>query len=229
MAERPIIFSGRMVRAILEGRKTQTRRVARFASDETPVEWPCAAPVACEHCGSTSGRRCQAPSAGQVHLHRANGFNWHNADCPYGAPGNTLWVRESFFVNHIEHVRGALPKTRPVDAPAGRPAELLYRADGDFADHFEQVDNPDAAVWRPSIHMPRWASRITLRVTAVRVERLGKLSDSDARAEGLTRGDVNNHGGPVPAFAVLWDTINGERAPWASNPWVWVVSFEVLR
>jgi len=141
--------------------------------------------------------------------------------CPYGAPGDQLWVRETWQINHIDYDRGPAPKSRPLDA------ELLYRADGEFRDQFE-IDEGGSG-WRPSIFMPRWASRISLEITGVRVERVQDISDADAKAEGVPEGAFDTGLTYVPSyvesFMNLWDAINAARAPWDSNPWVWVVEF----
>lgn len=231
MTERPILFSGPMVRAILAGEKTQTRRVAHLA-DYEPVSWPCAPSPACPTCGATSGRVCQPPGPGETHMHATNGFNWSNEACPYGAPGDTLWVREA-------HAWA----DRMIGSEREDPCAVAYRADrtarlfeGDPGES-EPLDVTgwpwDRFRWRPSIHMPRWASRLTLRVTDVRVERLQAITNADARAEGIrdTRGarEFAETGSATEreAFVALWDSINGKRpdCAWKDNPWAWVVSF----
>lgn len=192
MRERPILFSAPMVRAILEGRKTQTRRVVK---PQPAGAW--AAP----------GRRA----------------------CPYGQAGDRLWVRETWGT----HDQGF--------DTAEESTVVVYRAD---------VDRPEPKRWRPSIHMPRVASRITLEVTGVRVERLHQLSEADALAEGIHRIDIGSgyeprysaaprswadavEGDPdvqltaSAAFRELWESINGLRS-WLANPWVWVVEFKRL-
>lgn len=197
--ERPILFSGPMVRAILDGRKTQTRRVVKpqpLVGSEGDFWWPDAPP-----------RRRHY--AGDEHLRRGLAQDL----CPYGAPGDLLWVRETW----------------ARDVP-GCPGGLSYRAD-----HIDPAgDGPAHPMrWRPSIHMPRVASRITLRVEAIRVERLNDITEADARAEGIDPEVYEVPPGAsfasyVAAFSTLWDAINGKRAPWASNPWVFVVSFRRL-
>lgn len=198
--ERPIIFSGPMVQAVLAGRKTQTRRVVKGAPlwDTAPVEF-------------------------------SNSPGWwtdredHDSRrCPYGKPGDRLWVRETF----------AAPWGKDYELPGGVPA-VFYRADG-------EPFNDDGR-WTPSIHMPRWASRITLELTGVRVERLQDISEKDAKAEGIEEPspahgawcDPNlgreGHWSYRLTFSLLWDSINGKRAPWASNCWVWVLQFRVVK
>jgi len=164
MKERPILFSGPMVRAILEGRKTQTRRIVK----PQPLR----------------DRGVMAFNDGEHPQMR----------CPYGKPGDRLWVRETW-------------------CPDVEPYTFRYKADGD-----EPLER-----WRPSIHIPRWASRITLEVVSVRVERLQNISEDDALAEGITL--VERGTSPVDQFNKLWESINGPGS-WEANPWVWVVEFK---
>ncbi len=176
MKERPILFSGEMVRAILEGRKTQTRRLAKVNADGYP-------------CDSL---------------------------CPY-CPGDRLWVRETWSCGKV------FDRTPPGQIPTvERDIPVWYAAE----DGEESINR---GRWRHSIHMPRWASRITLEVTGVRVERLQDISEADACAEGIMRASgvcgQTVRPGPRDHFADLWDRINNDRASWASNPWVWVVEF----
>jgi hypothetical protein len=212
---RPILFSAPMVLAILEGRKMQTRRVVK------PVRrYP-------------GNRVCRPDLAADQHV-----VWWHGEyvsvgclqECPYGKPGDRLWVREAWglfngfgFCDTTCAGLGGLPEDW----------QLAYRAD-----HIDPLhgDGPHQPVWRPSIHMPRWASRITLEIAAVRVERLQDISEDDARAEGITDGGCLNCGNPEPcecaspepsardAFCYLWHQIHGCNS-WHTNPWVWVVEF----
>jgi hypothetical protein len=181
--ERPILFSGPMVRAILAGTKTQTRRVVKPA--------PCL----------TRGM--------QTHEFAVGG---HDYRCPYGAPGEKLWVRETWQRN------------------IGNGPPIIYRADHGAAESVYKADLATGAWkiavsgWRPPIYMPRAASRILLEITDVRVERLQEISDDDARAEGYDR----SHAFPREWFALLWESIDGAGS-WAANPWVWVVSFKRLQ
>jgi hypothetical protein len=197
--ERPILFSGAMVRAILAGQKTVTRRVAKDFS------------------GSA--------------LAHANAA----IRCPYGAPGDRLWVRETFVwygkyrCTHPEGWREADdPKYWKWDG--WEPGKIIsvdrcvrYVADG--ATPTEPTHEGDY-YWRktPSIHMPRTFSRITLDVVDVRVERLHAIDDEDAEREGVMT--VESSLPPRARFAKLWDSINVERAPWSSDPWVWRVEFK---
>lgn len=210
MRERPILFSGPMVRAILDGRKTQTRRVVKGVA----LDW-------------------LEPSGFSLEFvaHPENGL------CPYGQPGDRLWVRETWF-ELVDPLT-----SRPFDPP-----QYAYRAthpdpyectvdDGDGGIAFNK-DGSQTSPWRPSIHMPRWASRITLEITDVRVERVQDISEDDARAEGIVDGGCLSCGesepcgcnNPTPdardAFCWLWRTIYPEQNSWESNPWVWVITFE---
>lgn len=186
MADRPILFNDAMVRAILAGTKTQTRRVVKG----DPLRWL-----------DESGFSPDFMS------HPENDL------CPYGQPGDRLWVRETF--------------QRFSD-----DGEILYKADPAGFDEMNELkrDGCLEARWRPAIHMPRWASRITLEVTAVRIERLQQISEEDAKAEGAI-GALNNSIGDNwcarEAFAALWQSINGPGS-WDANPWVWVIEFKRL-
>lgn len=217
MKERPILFSAPMVRAILAGTKTQTRRVAKLPIDDALDD----------------GERIDlAWLNGDGHA----GPGWYVAEaeypeegshfvrCPYGVPGDRLWVRETW-------ARG--------DAYCDPEAEsVLYSADGQLVvlgvggtpdrrlgAWIVHEDNRCSVRWRPSIHMPRWASRITLEVTGVRVERLQDISEEDARAEGFGF-EPPSTVDPREGFRLAWSGLNGKRAPWASNPWVWAVEFK---
>ncbi len=200
MTTRPILFSGPMVRAILAGAKSQTRRVVNMANigmighggtGDDPESW---------------GYQIDDGSGLWAVLargHSATESGLISIPCPYGAPGERLWVRETFRIEN---------GTRPEHGPNG----VHYRADGEDS----------GATWRPSIFMPRWISRLTLDVTEIRVERLGALTYDDAQAEGVDFFPPAPGCSPVQRFALGWDKINGKRGfPWASNPWVWVVAF----
>ena len=218
MKERPIIFKGEMVRAILDGRKTQTRRVIK----PQPV---------CDLDGAYFDAYNDGPQ-----------WNWWLPDgrmckghdivrCPFGAPGDLLWVREcwTIFEPPLEYEGGCNieESLKGINNDYLKRCEVAYRADG-------EQDGP--VRWRPSIHMPRWASRITLEVKDVRVERVQDISAKDAKKEG----DKERSGHPEfyafgPEchrrwFSHLWNSINAKRGySWESNPWVWVVEFEVTK
>jgi len=230
MKEHPILFSGPLVRAILEGRKTQTRRIVK----PQPVASPGYEHATAFHADTEYSRALGATFAGRD----TNPLRWWFADasgpraayaCPYGSPGDRMWVRETWCLAH--------PDYHDTDKEAGtRPVK-----DGRFCFYAatDDVDTGDGSPWKPSIHMPRWASRITLEVTAVSAERLQAISEADAQAEGVDRyagacdhprfgcDEIDCLGQTHRAsFAALWDAINGDRAAWASNPWVWVIEFK---
>ncbi|PBP46352.1 hypothetical protein [Pseudomonas syringae] len=205
--ERPILFSAPMVRAILSGQKTVTRRVTKVQ------------PRSDADIGSYG--------KGQPFIRNPD-VTKPNPECPYGRPGDRLWVRETWYCDHFEVMRG--PYLKPDDLDIGEALNdgtLVYAADG--LAPYEQ----EQPTWKPSIHMPRWASRILLEITAVRVERLQEISRSDIRAEGLecppelASDDVSpNYRDWYPAaWRELWESINGPDS-WNSNPWVWVVEFK---
>jgi len=182
MTERPILFSGPMVRAILEDRKTQTRRVVR------PALWP-----AVEESARINGK----PAIYMLD---------YDLPCPYGEIGDTLWVREGF-----AYAAASLPAERMV----------YYREDKSTNGWTPaRAHLLELVVWRPSIHMPRWASRITLRITDLQIQRVQELTEADARAEGMTIGLAKWE------FHEVWDSINcGRGHGWDANPWVWVIAF----
>ncbi len=186
-----MIFNAEMVRALLDGRKTQTRRIIKDCTvGRDPISkfikigkkfigcYPEDVPELIREC------------------------------CPYGVPGDRIWVRETW-----------------AEAGASAPDLKLYRAN--YPEHvpsiYENVPPAEEIRWTPSIHMPRTASRILLEITDVRVERLRSMSQDDARAEGVIAAS-----GPMEAglaFRELWDSIYGEES-WKANPWVWVIEFK---
>ena len=209
--ERPVIFNGNMVRAILDGRKTQTRRIVK----PTPDDW-----IDRLHGNDLRGRAPYDMEHYETGATIGYGFQSEDTDyfCRYGRPGERLWVRESVNAwrgdNHAMAVRySADDEVRP-----------FYDRD----DEWEKLAGYAGGEGRtvPSIHMPRWASRITLEIENVRLQRLTEVSDADATAEGY---DVNNDDGldPLEWFAKLWESINGAGS-WHENPWVWVVDFRAV-
>lgn len=228
MRERPILFSAPMVRAILEGRKTQTRRIVKMTERATAALVG-APPPAME---GDRARWVTPP------LDSGADYDAWNAWCPYGEPGARLWVRETWAAP--SDYDDLSPKQIDAMHSIERVAVPLWYAATDTT----EAETYTAGRWRPSIHCPRWASRITLRVTSVRVERLQAITEEDARAEGVTpfsydpEGDCWTAAPPErahrTAFEYIWGELNGydeadERRPgssWSSNPWVWVVGFE---
>lgn len=208
MRERPILFSGDMVRAILEGRKTVTRRKVNPQPDFAQAG------------DTTSGAGfCGRFTPDDERLGRLG----EAMPCPFGQPGDRLWVRETF--NRTN--------------PGGAHGVYYYRADGCFPSAIGGRRFYGDEAWKPSIHMPRAASRIMLEVTAVRVERLQDITEEQAKAEGVRAIDgmkwhtLEEAAAGIPmrdhtaldAFSALWECINGEGSC-AANPWVWVVEFK---
>ena len=193
MTDRPILFSAPMVRAILAGSKTQTRRVVK------PWE----------------PRLMNLRRAVPEDVSYLPDFTCYRSTCPYGQPGDLLWVRETWSTHAcFDH----LP-------PNKCPPSIHYWADGKV----------QTGKGRPSIHMPRWASRITLEVTGARVERLQAISDADAMAEGIVQlsdggfglpdGSHYHHTDPRQSYFSLWEAINGPGSVEA-DPWLWVIEFK---
>lgn len=191
MKERPIIFNGEMVRAILDGRKSQTRRVVKCL-DVPPVCWK----------------------------------------CPYGVPGDRLWVRETFCIESSYEV-GPYPPPfsdgRPLNKHNGWTCgewweQAHYKAT-DPTPELEIGTGDPGVKWTPSIHMPRWASRITLEIVNVRVERVQEIDEAGAILEGV---DAEKYEKSYRyAFSQLWDSINVKRGfGWDKNVWVWVIEFK---
>jgi hypothetical protein len=202
VTDHPIIFSGPMVRAILDGRKTQTRRLVtvpwRGGRRVLPYE---------PYYAEKDGRLLWCDEYGDYHA--------MEPACPYGGPGDRLWVRETAYISPPHWTCAEASTHRDSE---GAPRVVSYCAGLGPHGH---VAAAEYGIRRtPSIHMPRWASRVTLEITGVRCERLQDICREDAMAEGWP-----GEGDPVAWFSGLWDTINGERAPWKSDPWVWVVSF----
>lgn len=208
MKERPILFSGAMVRAILDGRKTQTRRVVK----PQPFEMH-----KFEHAIRACWSEREAPCFEPVL-------------CPYGQVGDRLWVRETYMCEELKNGSDG----------------IRFRADNAFI-LIENTQAADAWLlrpetkwdrWLPSIFMPRWASRITLEITGIKVERVQEISAQDADAEGTTSHyhctepthlvDGTHRCDPIGDYRRIWDSINRKKYPWASNPWVWVIEFKQL-
>lgn len=184
--ERPILFSAPMVRAILDGRKTQTRRI-----------WKHYQPMA--NLDPDTFKRA----------------------CPYGVPRDHLWVRETFSKEADGRLVYRSDKSA-IYSTSGKIRGSLFYLPSDY----------EPIRWRPSIFMPRWASRITLEIVSVRVERLRDISERDAKAEGVCE-TCNCLDAVIITstdhYRRLWDSINGKTHPWSSNPWVWVIEFRRIK
>lgn len=253
MKERPIIFNAEMVRAILDGRKTQTRRVVLHQPQRSDILPNLVFP--------RNKQESNYPPGGWIY---PNGMEQILSLCPFGSIGDRLWVRETWgVVSHAFDDDGFMTSWTP-DRPATAIHEMsfgkgyysghaIYAADGSltWGDDDGHVDG--RSCWKPSIHMPRAASRILLEVTAVRVEQLQDISENDAKSEGLAEitkdgslfkfgipdGDgypgTDDNGwawhewerNPVDAYCKLWQSIYGEES-WQANPWVWVIEFRKI-
>lgn len=248
--ERPILFSAEMVRAILAGRKTQTRRLLKWKPREEGLNLAFSAL-------SPGFYSCDNPESGYVLRSRGAGTCWNDrtwpAHCPYGLPGDRLWVKEEHYrYGHWEEANGHRRRTR-----TGRQRwrfvadtdEVLYAAPAEFRKGRHHKD-PHTPAWHKRLarFMPRVLVRHALEITEVRVQRLHEISDDDARAEGVEpytppHGHISpDQRVPGPGFercrlgdqphrlpfADLWNRINGELgAPWDTNPWVWAISFRL--
>lgn len=238
MAERPILFSGLLVQAILSGTKTQTRRVITkstaqaMGADRKPVRVFSALDLSDAH--RTPPPRLPAPQSPRLVATHGVSRSKYMVSSRIHA-GDTLWVRETWAVGEdLDHVP-------PSHLRESERFPLWYRTADPAPEH-----DVGRGKWRPSIHMPRWASRISLEVTEVRVERVQDITEEDARAEGVERirewdeDDMavdpygpDNHGYAPPlssyrrSFELLWDAINGKRpgCAWDANPWVFAISF----
>lgn len=219
MKELGMIFNAEMVRAILDGRKTQTRRPVRFPVLDKNLE--------CELAGNEL--------AGEL-----SAGNYLNS--AFGKPGDRIWVREAYrFPASLDDVSPTGVGEMAVATGYRKPwAPTFYEFTGTFSDGWTGFETPPkvsgAGKLRPSIHMPRWASRIKLEITDVRVERLNSIHDVDAMREGIQNlttcshadfgiPDVVNAQHPVRAFQLLWESIYGAES-WKANPWVWVIEFK---
>jgi hypothetical protein len=224
--ERPMLFSAPMVRAILDGSKTQTRRIMKPQ------------PEPCEHRGGHSWPSNNHQSMLHIEDEMQKWTGLAGDACPYGDIGERIWVRETFC--KVDYSGYGDPAEVWVDYRATPKYKASHPAGWDNDPH-----NEDALKWKPSIHMPRWASRINLEITAVRVERLNDISEADACAEGIecepcdqtvcfknymaeywipAWGDTIDTAA-ILSFESLWESINGAGS-WQENPWVWVIEFK---
>lgn len=215
MKERPILFSGPMVRAILDGRKTQTRRVVK----PQPLHEEFAV---CKYHKTLVDKKGNTYPSDEDRFGICDVDGEWSVECPYGQVSDRLWVREAWAVSNIyDDTRPAnICKELLKENPGKAPTKVKYPASDSLSSGIRI---------RPSIHMPRWASRITLEITGVRVERLNDISKADAIAEGIEDVDPRTADkfaipGVLYRFQHLWESINGPGS-WADNPWVWAIEF----
>jgi len=233
--ERAILMHAESVRSILAGVKTQTRRVVTDSTSRGNYRASClllndprtfvdGGPSPAGNPGPYLKAYVNAPEVERRH-------SWKSGDCdpsclerlyPWVFVGDRLWVREKWY--HPRSVMTAWGRNGPIEDGYNRDKPTLYRADG---------EQPREVVWRPSIHMPRWASRLTLEVTGVRVERVQEITDDDAKVEGApaAAGYTYRDGSEVyrDSFRGRWNALNEHRGfGWDANPWVWVIEFRRL-
>jgi hypothetical protein len=228
--EHPILFTGDMVCAILNGSKTQTRRVIKGNAKQ---DWLTSGILNQVKRFAPSVNGWWTMAAGEstriIHCgHEMDGGHIGSVHCPYGVTGDHLWVRETWAA--IWPAEDEVPLEE---------CNIEYRADTDapYPGRWpteEARGNPDAPKWRPSILMPRWASRITLEVTEVRVQRLQEITPEDIEAEGVPRDRIPEEmyltEYRVHDFIHLWNSSYAKRGyGWDANPWVWVISFRRIR
>lgn len=229
--ERPILFQGAMVRALLAGTKTQTRRLINGdLTDEARLHIGMYHPTVIDRHGE------EQPGLEVFGAWTSDG-EWA-MKCPYGQPGDRLWVRESWMPD--PPIDDTWASTQWAGCSIGKIAGVPERFRSPEFCNYAASWAHGPVKWTPSIHMPRWASRIMLEVTGVRVERLRDISEEDAHAEGIENlslvveeygiGDDLRAATARLAYSKLWDSINGKTpgAAWADNPWVWVVAFRKL-
>lgn len=258
MKETPMLFRDELVRKILAGEKTQTRRPVDLSAKAVfPKSWikkgwthnPEMARVGdvAKMIGELAGKATDTVSqqiSVPIRQHPDDAsIPWEaccyeRLYCPFGWSGDVLWVREAFYIDDMQLCEGPLPKERP---PELIDEQIYYRADGTCCQQIPECACAECGKprWRPSIHMPKWACRLWLEITEVRVERLMEISEADCYAEGVTRitpGDgsiieqrCKDPQGRVAiareSFWLTWDTSYGDDAH-ETNPWVWCISFK---
>ncbi|UOO89148.1 hypothetical protein LVJ82_17155 [Vitreoscilla massiliensis] len=231
MTERPILFSEEMVQALLSSNKSQTRRIIKIPKDYEIHKTDICRVVSPK---GIKGRWGVLANNAKRDLHSPE---VKHIPCPYGGVGDFLWVRETFLPNpssddlawdnhHLSYYEWDGCGSRLADVPPvlQKPEHCIYRASSTIQD----------LKWRPSLFMPRWASRILLEITNVRIERLTEISEGDAKSEGCDHSEsiaaieIGWYFKPLSAFRRLWEQINGAKS-WEMNPWVWVIEFKVIQ
>lgn len=230
MKARPIIFSAAMVQALLAGRKTQTRRVIKNPINK--IHWG-GEPKKLFADWALSYLKTFNEETGTVYFEvqsEVDDTTTCSTKCPFGGVGDLLWVRE------VWRVEKALDCDKPSEIEPHMPVD--YAADGTEQNrHWNWMHPAFAGKWRTPLFMPRWASRLTLEITGVRVERVQDISEADAIAEGcrgyrmdtgLEWADMERWVEPEEEYAQLWDSLHGKDPAhaWAANPWVWVLEFK---
>lgn len=216
-----MLFSAPMVRALLDSSKTQTRRVMK----PQPVAIP-----------GEPGKHWWPSNAAQSMIRIEDSFQKYpgifDGACPHGKPGDRIWVRETWVEDpeddgtwaYTQHMGCKGSSLSNIPARFQKPDHCIFRSDWTGVD----------LIWRPSIHMPRWASRILLEIISVRVERVNEISYDDAHSEGVlewaasTVRNGNKYSSILTAWKGLWTSINGPES-WSANPWVWVIEFKVVK
>lgn len=226
MKERPILFSAPMVQAILDGTKSQTRRVVKLPKELSTGDLASARPD--KLFGVTPGLHVPMPDEDESVQRLRNPWGWPDP--------SRLWVRETFCLENTYDYHGD-----HVDPNDGRPIQKHENVDGSYwlIPHYRATEpephivpyrcdaDDDKTRWTPSIFMPRWASRITLEITGVHVERLQEITRGDCMAEGCPFPNIAKTTDPCGWFSDLWQSINGPGS-WEINPWVWVIEFRVI-
>lgn len=226
MKERPILFSAPMVRAILPGNKTKTRRIVQWGR----VHMDGISPDMCNE----NGYKALSDDRKSIRVAPWTKHALELLVCPYGQPGDRLWVRETW--KYCGWSEDGIPQIEYKADGYERfisdyPDEWIGRIEDEWAklstpDNYNIDRSASDRKWRPSIHMPRWASRITLEIVSVRVERLQDIDDRESGKEGIRyypyKGPYCDSGKLI--FKQLWESINGDGS-WDANPWVWVIEF----
>lgn len=198
MKMKPIIFNSESIRAILDGRKTQTRRVIKPQP---------------KYRAYLQEKAFHIPKFGYIAVSNSSALKEH-MNAPYGKVSDVLWARETWMLyNHMGTFNGKCPEKLPYDLSVG------YKAD--------EFDKDNLFTWRSPIHIPKWAARIFLEITNIRVEKVQDISEEDARSEGCCFTGINPSQAAIAEFMLLWDSINKKRGyGWDMNPWCWCVEFK---